>query len=94
MLSSGDGLTWEFRAGAPTGRSFSRMETIDGTHFAIGSSGAMLTSEDGVQWQRRSSNMISELKGIARSAERYVAVGYGGAIVARSSVEMLETLAG
>ncbi len=53
-----------------------------GTQFvAVGASGTVLTSHDGLAWTVRSSGITSRLNGIAWSGAQLVAVGDGGALV-------------
>lgn len=52
-----------------------------GLYVAVGLSGAIFTSPDGIQWTQRQSNTTEWLQGVAYGNGRFVAVGSGGTIV-------------
>jgi len=49
-------------------------------YFAVGSSGLIITSPDGVNWTPQTLSVIHQLYGIAFSGSRYVVVGDRGLV--------------
>ncbi|WP_240036784.1 S-layer homology domain-containing protein [Paenibacillus amylolyticus] len=56
----------------------------NGMYVAVGTSGTVLTSSDGVNWMTRTAGTATQLNGVAYSNGTYVAVGQGGRILTSS----------
>ncbi len=74
ILRSDDGENWETVFVLP-GETFNDLTYADGLLVAIGSE--IVTSEDGIYWQRQAGGFSGELMDIAWSGEGFLAVGSG-----------------
>lgn len=54
---------------------------VNGTFIAVGATGTLLSSTDGINWVSQTSNSSDNLRQVAYGADNYVAVGDAGAIV-------------
>lgn len=100
-LSPGDfrvihpGRFWEVTESG-TGSSLASVTWLGTQFVAVGATGTILTSPDGLAWTPRSSGTTNRLNGLAWSGRQIVAVGAGGAVVTSSNginweVELSET---
>ncbi len=55
-----------------------------GIFVAMGETGSLLTSVDGVTWKKRLSNTASDLNRVVFGAQAFVAVGANGTILTSS----------
>jgi hypothetical protein len=86
-VTSTDGVTWTagaaFDAAVPTLRAMA----IYGANFiAVGDGGTVRTSTDGIAWTARTSGTTADLLGIGCGADRCIAVGAGGVVLASSDI--------
>ena len=72
-----DGLaTWSERDSGTTNQ-LNDILYFDGAFLAVGHSGTVLVSTNGVDWQSRTSGTTSNLNAVTRGADRFVAVSQG-----------------
>ena len=72
---------WHWRNPLPQGNTLEAIAYGNGTFVAVGDSGTILTSPDGVTWTIRSSGTSNSLYGVTYGNNTFVAVGYNGAIL-------------
>ena len=75
----GAGTTWTLRSSG--GTDLSGVAHGNSLFVAVGKSGTILTSPDGVSWNQQTSGTSSELKGVAHGNSLFVAVGKSGTIL-------------
>ena len=83
VFTSPDGTTWTARDSAPAGNNV-RLRSVaygDGRYVAVGESGEVLWSADGVSWTAGSSGTTEGLKGVAFGGGVFVAVGWNRTVL-------------
>lgn len=78
--SSDSATTWDVQTSG-TASNLYGISYVNGNFIAVGASGTLLTSTNGVDWTTQASMTGSNLRGVAYGASTYVAVGDTGAIV-------------
>jgi hypothetical protein len=73
--------SWQWRNPLPQARALSSITYGNGTFVAVGGSGTILTSTDGIDWIRQSTADPTSLFGVAFGNGNFVAVGFGGTIL-------------
>ncbi len=90
LTGCGDGQTsghlnkWHLRNPLPQGSSLSGVTYGNGTFVAVGDTGTILTSSDGVTWTTRTSGTTNYLDGVTYGNGTFVAVGDTGTILTSS----------
>ena len=74
------GSLWEV-TGSGTSSSLTSVRWMGTQFVAVGATGTILTSPDGLVWTPRSSGTTSQLNGLAWSGKQIVAVGTGGTVM-------------
>ena len=77
--------TWNARISGTTNTLFA-VSYANGNFVAVGSSGTILSSTDGVAWTPRSSGTTNFLAGVAYGNGTWVASGGGGTILASANL--------
>jgi sugar lactone lactonase YvrE len=82
ILTSPDGLTWNWSTGGVGNKLFGVTWSRDKKIFvAVGGEGTIATSPDGNTWTTRTSNTTNDLKSVAWSGKEFVAIGAGNVVV-------------
>ena len=71
---SADATTWT-EVTSPTMADIEAVAYSNSEYVAVGAAGTVLTSQDGIQWHARSSNVGEYLYGVCAGGGRFVAVG-------------------
>jgi autotransporter-associated beta strand protein len=78
ILTSTTGFSWSAASAVPTSVTFNEVEWTGSQYVAVGAGGVIVTSSDGDNWVRRSSGVLTELRGITMAGDRLIATGVGG----------------
>ena len=79
--TSGHLYKWHLRNPLPQGSNLSGVAYGNGTFVAVGDTGTILTSPDGVAWDSRTSGTSNLLVGVTYGNGTFVAVGSNGTIL-------------
>ena len=81
IYTSADGINWNQRS-SPFGSTHVRNVTYGGGKFvAVGDSGKIATSIDGITWALSESPIITNLYDVVYGASKFVAVGSSGKVI-------------
>ncbi len=72
---------WHSRNPLPQGNDLSRVTYGKGIFVAVGATGTILTSPDGITWTPNTAGIASYLGGVTYGSGTFVAVGYTGTIL-------------
>src|SRR3990170_8573205 len=72
---------WHLISPPPTERSLSGITYGNNIFVAVGWSGTILTSTDGINWTKRESGTLNPLNRITYADGKFIAVGWGGTIL-------------
>ncbi len=75
---------WHSRNPLPQGNDLSRVTYGKGIFVAVGATGTILTSPDGITWTPNTAGIASYLGGVTYGSGTFVAVGYTGTILTSS----------
>ena len=78
--SSDSATTWVTRVSMTTSNLYG-ISYVNGNFIAVGASGTLSTSTDGITWATQENLVASSLRAVAYGASSYVAIGDAGAIV-------------
>jgi hypothetical protein len=94
ILTSVDGIQWTVRELSPNGGVLFNVAFEEGRFIAVGNSGALLTSLNGIEWQSITNVTRERLSGIAYGQGRFVVVGNGGIFSSTDAKNWTTNLAG
>lgn len=81
QLSAAPLEQWHWRSPLPQGNGLNNVVFANGRFIAVGELGTILVSSDGINWVRRESGVLDELRDCAYGNGRYVVVGDYGTVL-------------